>query len=464
VKKIIFLFLVGLLVTEGVLALPINRGARPTPVPMPVPTPVIPTPTLPVPVIIEERIREIEEIDKKIDERINETTRAVVEIVQEAGIRNEVVEELKEGIKEISDKAREEKEIERTIEKKQEQRIMIEQKIETLEKEVVIFERAKPEVIQVIQREIEKIGIEISPKDIQEGMRRINQDRRGALGGAREKRVELEKEIEEATQKRETVKEELEKMRQGIIERVREVKEETMPLIEEVERIVREERELQLIKIAEIERDSDGDGLSDRQEIELGTDILNPDTDGDKFLDGIEKQYGFNPFDPRREVEIIYQDPREVTPRKIDIYIVENVRITTLPDDRRGLEISGRGLPNSELILFIFSEPVIVSVRTDGQGRWSYVLEDPRDGKHEIFAVIVNNRGETEARSLVFPFVLAGENIAVLPHIAKITAVPLEEMRIEYLFITLLIITVGLIAGLIIIKILTKKEEKKVST
>lgn len=36
------------------------------------------------------------------------------------------------------------------------------------------------------------------------------------------------------------------------------------------------------------ERDSDGDGLTDNQEVELGTDPLNPDSDGDRLSDGEE--------------------------------------------------------------------------------------------------------------------------------------------------------------------------------
>jgi len=32
--------------------------------------------------------------------------------------------------------------------------------------------------------------------------------------------------------------------------------------------------------------DSDGDGLSDEEEAEIGTDPNNPDTDGDGFSDG----------------------------------------------------------------------------------------------------------------------------------------------------------------------------------
>jgi len=44
--------------------------------------------------------------------------------------------------------------------------------------------------------------------------------------------------------------------------------------------------------------DSDGDGLSDAQEILIGTDPFNPDTDGDGFSDGVEVASGSDPLDP----------------------------------------------------------------------------------------------------------------------------------------------------------------------
>ncbi len=43
--------------------------------------------------------------------------------------------------------------------------------------------------------------------------------------------------------------------------------------------------------------DSDSDGLSDWEEVSIfGTDPLNPDTDGDSYLDGEEVQNGYNPL------------------------------------------------------------------------------------------------------------------------------------------------------------------------
>ncbi|MCP4104047.1 MAG: hypothetical protein GY749_00680 [Desulfobacteraceae bacterium] len=43
-------------------------------------------------------------------------------------------------------------------------------------------------------------------------------------------------------------------------------------------------------------QDSDGDGLKNYEEKEIGTDFLNPDTDGDVMTDGWEVAYGLNPL------------------------------------------------------------------------------------------------------------------------------------------------------------------------
>jgi len=51
--------------------------------------------------------------------------------------------------------------------------------------------------------------------------------------------------------------------------------------------------------------DSDNDGLFDREEVKVyGTDPLNPDTDGDGYKDGDEVKNGYNPRGPGKLYEI----------------------------------------------------------------------------------------------------------------------------------------------------------------
>ncbi|MFA4937441.1 MAG: L,D-transpeptidase family protein [Patescibacteria group bacterium] len=44
--------------------------------------------------------------------------------------------------------------------------------------------------------------------------------------------------------------------------------------------------------------DSDKDYLPDAWEIAIGTGVMNPDSDGDKYLDGTEVRAGYNPLNP----------------------------------------------------------------------------------------------------------------------------------------------------------------------
>lgn len=461
-KKIIFLTLISLLVTGSVWAFVPRITPAPTP-PTPTPTPVSAPASAPVlaPMPLPVSIERIEEEKERIKEVITEVQRIDREIEKEISEKAREIKEItgvsEERIKGLIEKTKEVKEFEREIEEKRGVVKRAEERVVVLEKEIVDIEGIKP---RAIERVIKDAGIDIAlvgPEKIEEGIRSFGKDKQKALNETREKRDEVKKEIEEIVQKRERVREERQRQ-------VEEIGVQAVPLVEDTERIIAEKRTEQLAKIVEIRRDSDGDGLSDEQEISIRTNPFNPDTDGDGFLDGIEVARGFNPLSPRTEVEVIIQDPRGVTPQKIDVYIVENVKVITLPDQRRGIEISGRGLPNSLITLFIFSEPIIVTVKTDRDGRWSYILEDPQDGKHEVFVAITNNRGNIEARSLVFPFVLAGENVAVIPYIAKVAALPVEELlQRDYLIAVLIVVVLGIIAGLFIIKTSAKKKEEKVN-
>ncbi len=47
-----------------------------------------------------------------------------------------------------------------------------------------------------------------------------------------------------------------------------------------------------------LQADTDGDGLNDWFEIQLGSNLLIADTDGDGYLDGEEVRHGYSPTDP----------------------------------------------------------------------------------------------------------------------------------------------------------------------
>jgi hypothetical protein len=54
-----------------------------------------------------------------------------------------------------------------------------------------------------------------------------------------------------------------------------------------------------------VNNDTDGDALGDREEVDVyGTDPLRPDTDSDTFTDGSEVSNGYNPNGPGRILDI----------------------------------------------------------------------------------------------------------------------------------------------------------------
>jgi hypothetical protein len=69
-----------------------------------------------------------------------------------------------------------------------------------------------------------------------------------------------------------------------------------------------------------IEVDSDQDYLNDFFEIQIGTDLMNPDTDGDLFLDGTEVATGYNPLDPSLEAQVEKLIKINIAKQKLEYY------------------------------------------------------------------------------------------------------------------------------------------------
>ncbi|MEK7118453.1 MAG: Ig-like domain-containing protein, partial [Patescibacteria group bacterium] len=70
------------------------------------------------------------------------------------------------------------------------------------------------------------------------------------------------------------------------------------------------------------------------------------------------------------------------------------------------IKLSGKALPNSFVTIFIYSEPIVVTVKTDESGAWTYTLDkELSDGTHEVYSAITDTGGRILAKSEPLPFI-----------------------------------------------------------
>ena len=154
-------------------------------------------------------------------------------------------------------------------------------------------------------------------------------------------------------------------------------------------------------KLKEMEEiDNDKDGIPDVEEIRLGTNLLSPDTDGDGYLDKDEIEHGYDPLTPSPGDKIVFEEPREKGEVKEE-YQVASVEAKELEDKTIGILLTGKGLPNSFVTIYIYSSlPIVVVAKTDENGNWSYLLDKQlEDGEHQVYVTVTNNKGEINYKS-----------------------------------------------------------------
>ncbi len=180
----------------------------------------------------------------------------------------------------------------------------------------------------------------------------------------------------------------------------------------------------------DLSKDSDQDGVTDFDEINLyETDPLVADSDNDGFNDGIEILSGYDPRNASTEAVVEYESPKKAGVVREDLFVIESITTLTpdsaLSSNKKTPEavISGRALPNSFVTLYVFSNPVVVTVKTDADGNWSYRFDkEIADGTHEVYVGVTDNAGRVVAKSEPVRFVKtaeaftpvdAAENVAV---------------------------------------------------
>ena len=215
--------------------------------------------------------------------------------------------------------------------------------------------------------------------------------------------------------------------------------------------------------------DTDHDGLSDAEELRLGTDPNVADTDGDGFSDGEEVKAGFDPLKYSagdKSDKIVFQPP-VTAPEKVKTvedtrYAVKKVELVKSKDGKDVARFSGKALPNAFVTLYIYSDPVVVVVKTDDDGNWSYDLDSSLgNGNHQVYVAVTDNLGRVTAQSSPLPFVKTAEAIttqdaakSVAPNLS-----PLQRGMMQFVGAGVAIAALFMIVALLIIA----KRQAKVS-
>lgn len=384
---------------------------------------------------------EIEEIDKKVEEKKERISQEISKKAKPGVVK----EEAKGKVEELAEKIRETRQAEEEIKKSKEKKRAQEEKLKELEKELGTLEKI-PEP---------KLEAEIIKKE-------------------KEARLEVEKtEFQKTKERIETSKEELKKKTEGkeeikkeIIEKVKpEEKEEISNRLKLLEKEIKEKEEIKIKKEEVLVKDSDGDDLSDEFELLIKTNPFNPDSDGDGFLDNIEYKLGYDPLEIGPADKIVYSDAKKAKPKKADIYYVERVSAILLPTDQWGIKIEGKGLPNSFVTIYIYSSPIVMVTKTDGNGNWNIVLDRPlADGAHEVYATVTNNHGGIEDRSEPFIFEKSGKRIVAITVSGLLTekaVSPVHIYQFNFLILTISLIILAIGIALVIIGISAQRRLKE---
>jgi len=204
--------------------------------------------------------------------------------------------------------------------------------------------------------------------------------------------------------------------------------------------------------------DPDGDGINNNEEFRLGTDPTKADSDQDGLPDDTEIETGHDPTisaedNPTDEIE--FEDPQNNGTTKEDTYQVNDVEMVSSTDGKKHLKLSGKAKPNSFVTIYIHSDPLVLTVKTDADGNWSYTLdEDIEDGKHEVYVAVTDSTGKISDKSKPLAFVKTAEAVTIIPP-AEASATERTQSPIKTSYQKNLLLSIAIGIGALLLALFT---------
>lgn len=153
--------------------------------------------------------------------------------------------------------------------------------------------------------------------------------------------------------------------------------------------------------------DTDADALSDDLEFYYGTDLNNPDSDNDSYLDGQEVANNYNPLGvgaldkESNDLAKVLSQKLALAQPKLNASITAELTIDEFSKADNSLILTGIAPANTWLNLYFYSQvPLLVSTKSNAQGDWSYQLEQALvEGDHQVYLAINDSQGKIVKQS-----------------------------------------------------------------
>ncbi|HIA91712.1 TPA: hypothetical protein EYO12_01170 [Candidatus Saccharibacteria bacterium] len=95
----------------------------------------------------------------------------------------------------------------------------------------------------------------------------------------------------------------------------------------------------------------------------------------------------------------------------LSVTTVDSVEVIDEDTITDGLTFSGTAEPNKPVLIYIFSEPLVLATVSDGDGNWSYTLEEPLEpGDHEVYIAVEDEAGIARKSAPFFIEIAAAES------------------------------------------------------
>lgn len=147
-----------------------------------------------------------------------------------------------------------------------------------------------------------------------------------------------------------------------------------------------------------------------------------------------------------------------------EVKVDNNTKITKVENEisstgEVALKISGQTLPHKVITILIYSSPIVVTVKTDANGVWSYRLEKPlAAGKHIVYTVVPRVEG-SKVRSEVTSFFISPVYAASTNNESLVLAsATSDEPLKKFALITATVVAVGVASLLLTFRFFKKKE------